>query len=98
MPPTLELTDRTPSSVEALVVALTPGDDAPVLDARARADIEAFGGDADALAAVVARDKVKGNAGDVVVLPFGSRILLAAGVGEILRAICVARVPPSPGG
>ena len=53
-----------------------------MLDARARADIEAFGGDADALAAVVARDKVKGNAGDVVVLPFGSRILLAAGVGE----------------
>jgi leucyl aminopeptidase len=79
--PTLELTDRTPSDVEALVVALTPGDDAAVLDARARADVEAFGADADGLLAVVARDKVKGNAGDVVVLPFGSRVVLAAGVG-----------------
>ncbi|MDQ1465214.1 MAG: hypothetical protein QOC73_2155, partial [Actinomycetota bacterium] len=81
MSPTLELTDRTPSDVEALVVALTPGDDAAVLDARARADVEAFGADADGLLAVVARDKVKGNAGDIVVLPFGSRIVLAAGVG-----------------
>jgi leucyl aminopeptidase len=82
VPPTLELTAALPSDVAALVVAITPGADGAVLDGRAVADIESFGADVAALIAVLEREKVKGNVGDIAALPVGSRLVFAAGVGE----------------
>ena len=55
------------------------------LDPRARNAAQSFGADRaglDALAAVLSRDKIKGNPGDVVAVPIGERLLFAAGIGE----------------
>jgi leucyl aminopeptidase len=49
---------------------------------RDRVEVEAFGADPIALAAVLAREKTKGNAGDVVAIPAGERLLIVAGVGD----------------
>ncbi len=85
MQPTLELTDQVPVGVAALVVPVTPGtagDDGAVLAGRERDQVESFGADLATLDAVLAREKIKGNAGDVLVIPTGKRLVLVAGVGE----------------
>jgi leucyl aminopeptidase len=82
VPPTLQLTDQLPVGVAALVVPVRPGDGGAVLARRERAEVEAFGADPVAVAAVLARDKIKGNGGDVVTIPAGSLLLVVAGVGD----------------
>ena len=85
MPPTVELADSVPSGAAALVVAITPGTGDPVaakLGRGAAGDIESFGADPEALLAVLAREKTKGNVGDVGQLPVGARLILAAGLGD----------------
>jgi leucyl aminopeptidase len=87
VPPTLELAPSVPSGVTALVVGITPptedqADDGAVLDRGAVADLEAFGVDLADLRAVLSREKVKGNVGDVASLPVGARLVFAVGLGE----------------
>ncbi|HEY0868971.1 MAG TPA: M17 family peptidase N-terminal domain-containing protein [Acidothermaceae bacterium] len=87
MPPTLELARSVPSGVTALVVGMTPPtedqvDEGAVLDRGAVADLEAFGVDPADLTAVLAREKVKGNVGEIASLPVGARLVFAAGLGE----------------
>src|SRR5438105_5246627 len=91
VPPTLTVASSAPAGAAALVVALTPGDDGGVLDAGSRSALAAFGTDADALMAVVTREKVKGAVGDVAALPVAGRLVLAAGLGSRHRAISVVR-------
>jgi leucyl aminopeptidase len=82
--PALELRAAVPADAVALVVTMSAGADAAVLDARAAAHLRAAGlpeSALDALDASLTRDKVKGNPGDVVVVPVGDRLLIAAGVG-----------------
>jgi leucyl aminopeptidase len=81
-PPTLTAASSVPAGVAALVVALTPGDEVGVLGTRARAALEAFGVDVEAVVAVLTREKVKGGIGDIAALPVDSRLVLAAGFGE----------------
>jgi leucyl aminopeptidase len=91
VPPTLELVPAIPRGVAALVIGLTPratdeADDdttgGAVLDRGALADLETFGVDPADLRAVLAREKVKGNVGDVASFPVGARLVFAAGLGE----------------
>jgi leucyl aminopeptidase len=82
VPPKLELTTAVPAAAPTLVVAITPGSDGAVLDRRAVADIEAYGTDPAEMVALLARDNVKGNPGDIAALPAGARLVLAAGFGE----------------
>jgi leucyl aminopeptidase len=81
VPPTIRLTDQLLAGVGALAVPVSPGDGGAVLGRRDRADVEAFGADPVAVAAVLAREKVKGNAGEVVTVPAGERLLIVAGIG-----------------
>ncbi|MGH8889576.1 MAG: leucyl aminopeptidase [Acidothermaceae bacterium] len=81
----MQLAAAAPATAAALVVPLTvPGGEtgSAGLDARARKAAKAFGADLGALAAVLVRDKIKGNPGDVVAVPVGDRLLFAAGIGE----------------
>jgi leucyl aminopeptidase len=80
--PALELTSTVPADAAALVVAIAPGEGGAVLDDRSRADAQGFGAAVSGLAAALVREKVKGNPGDVVAVPAGERLLLAAGVGD----------------
>ena len=85
MPPTVKVASVLPAGAAALVVAITPGTGDPAvakLGRGAAADIESFGADPAALLAVLAREKAKGNVGDVGQLPVGSRLILAAGLGD----------------
>ncbi len=82
MPPVVELVTAPPSDAVALVVALTPGAEGAVLDDLGEARSGDFGVDVAALRATVKRDQLKGNPGEVVALPVGERLLLAAGVGD----------------
>ena len=84
MPPAVELAAAAPAGATALVVTASAGHDTAVLDPRAGAHLRAAGIAEEALGAVAAsitRDKVKGNPGDLVVVPVGDRLLMAAGVG-----------------
>ncbi len=99
---TLQLTDQVPVGVAALAVPVSPGEGGAVLSRRDRADVEAFGADPVAVAAVLARDKVKGIAGDVVSVPAGERLLIVAGVGDgtprdLRRAGAADRAPDQGG-
>jgi leucyl aminopeptidase len=85
VPPTVKLAAAVPPGAVALVVAITPGTDDPVvakLGRGAAGDIESFGTDAAALLAVLTREKTKGNVGDVGALPVGARLILATGLGD----------------
>jgi leucyl aminopeptidase len=82
VPPKLQLRDSVPAGVGALVVAVSPGADGAEFDRDAIADIRAFGADPAALTAVLVRESVKGNTGDVAAIPVGARLILAAGVGD----------------
>jgi leucyl aminopeptidase len=82
VPPILELTDRLPAGVAALAVAVAPGVGGAVLSRRDRVEVEAFGADPSALAAVLAREKVGGAAGEIVSIPVGERLLIIAGIGD----------------
>jgi leucyl aminopeptidase len=89
VPPTVRLAQAVPERAAALVVGIVPGQadggegsGAAALDPSGRAAAEAFGADLRGLRAALARDKVKGNAGDVITVPAGDRLLIAAGVGE----------------
>jgi leucyl aminopeptidase len=66
------------------VVAIGPGegDAGAALDPAGNSAAEAFGADLRGVRATLARDKVKGNAGDVVVVPAGDRLLILAGIGD----------------
>jgi leucyl aminopeptidase len=82
VPPKLELKPTVPAVAPALVIAVTPGTNGAVFDRRAVGDLESYGCDPAELTAVLSRDKVKGNAGDVAALPVGARLVLAAGFGD----------------
>ena len=85
MPPTVEVAGAVPAGAVALVVAIAPGTGDPAaakLGRGAAADLASFGADPAALLAVLAREKTKGNVGDVGQLPVGSRLVLAAGLGD----------------
>jgi leucyl aminopeptidase len=85
VPPALKLSAAVPAGAAALVVAITPGTGdaaAAKLGRGAAAEVEAFGADPAALLAVLAREKTKGNGGDVAVFPVGARLVLAAGLGD----------------
>ncbi|HET9186866.1 MAG TPA: leucyl aminopeptidase, partial [Acidothermaceae bacterium] len=84
MPPAVELAAAAPPGATALVVTASAGPDTAVLDPRAGAHLRAAAIAEEALGAVAAsitRDKVKGNPGDLVVVPVGDRLLIAVGVG-----------------
>ena len=83
MPPTVSRT-AVPTGAAALAVAITPATTqlSRSWDA-ARRRHRRFGADpADADSPSCAREKTKGNVGDVGQLPVGSRLVLAAGLGE----------------
>src|ERR1019366_2071980 len=85
VPPTVEVAGAVPAGAVALVVAVTPGTGDPAaakLGRGAAADLASFGADPAALLAVLAREKTKGNVGEVGQLPVGSRLVLAAGLGD----------------
>ncbi|HEX7106974.1 MAG TPA: leucyl aminopeptidase [Acidothermaceae bacterium] len=84
MPPAIELRAAAPTDAVALAVTASSGGAGATLDARVGAHLRAAGIPDSALAAVsasITRDKVNGNPGDVVVVPTGDRVLIAAGVG-----------------
>ena len=88
MPTALDLQAAAPADAVALVVTASAGADVAVLDPRAAVQLRASGMPAatvgaaiEALVASIARDKVKGGPGDVVAVPVGDRLLIAAGVG-----------------
>ena len=83
MPPVLALTEAVPADAVALVVGISPAEaEGARFDDAAQSAVDAFGADVATLAAVLSRDKVRGNAGDVVAIPVGNRLLLAAGLGD----------------
>jgi leucyl aminopeptidase len=84
VPPAIEFRAAVPDSTVALALTASAGADGAVLDTGAGAHLRAAGipeSALDAVAASFAREKVKGNAGDAVVIPAGDRLLVVVGVG-----------------